>query len=172
MPAQRTVAAQLRDPPVQRPVALEERRRVVDRRLHALHDPVEVANVARPVVAGSVALDQRLERVPHLEAFLVARALRSEPEHGVAHRDPDRRTRDEHAASGSRPRLDHAARLEQPHGLVHGRDGDPEPLAEVILGAEPLARLAFVDDLALELTRHELRARHARAEQSLGADAH
>ena len=161
------VAAELRDATVQRPVALEEGRRVGDRPLHLLDDPAQLADVAGPVVARGMAVDQRLECVAHLETFLVGGAPGLEAEHDVAEGHAYRRSRDKHPASGTGARLDQAACLEQPQGLVHRGHGDAEALAQVVLGPETLTRIAFIDDLALEFARDQLSARHARAEEGL-----
>ena len=154
------------------PVGFEERRGVVLDPLHVFDDAIQLADVARPVVARGMAIDQWLERVAYLEALLIGCAAGPEPEHHVAERDSRRRPRHEHSASGSGTSLDHPAYLEQAHRLVDGGHRHSESLAQILLGAEPFAGLALVDDLALQLPRDELRPRHACAERGVWPGEH
>jgi hypothetical protein len=165
----RRVAAQLRDPPVERPVQLHVRARVVGPALHRVQDRLERPDVVVGVVSGGVAADQRLERVAHGHAVAVAgRAPR--PGQPVAlERHAHGGARHEHAAARPRAGLDEPAGLEQPHRLVHRRDGDAEALAQLLLGAQALAgHDAVPEDLGLDVTGDGLRARYARLGQAGG----
>ena len=129
--------------------------------LHPREDRLERSDVVGAAIRRRVTADQRLERIADHEIVAVGRVLGGEAEDGVHERAiADRRpARDEDAAPGSGPRLDHAARLEQPHRFVDRRDRDAEALAQLVLGGDPLSGLALLRlDLRLELARDARRA--------------
>ena len=121
------------------------------------------------VVRRGVAAHDRLERGAHDEAVGVARRAPRRLRAAAPDRHPDRRGRDEEAAAGAGPRLDQAAHLEQPHGLVDRRHRDAEALPDVVLRPEALTgRQAVAEDLDLEVARDRLRARNARRGRARG----
>ena len=167
---QRGVAAELRDPPVQGPVQGEVRR---GRRRPGAPSPRRSGAARR----GRRRRGARPRRGRPSARSRCARrgSRRSAPRPRIAPRPlremrhPDGRVGDEHAAAGAGARLDQAAHLEQAHGLVDRRDRDAEALAQVVLGADPLAgRQAVAEDLDLEVACDRLRARHARRRGALG----
>jgi hypothetical protein len=81
----------------------------------------------------------------------------------VAEPDEWRRLAGEHPAARPRPHLDQAPRLEQADRLVHGRDRDPEALAQLLLGADPLAGAERPgEDLGRQVAGERLGPRDAR----------
>jgi hypothetical protein len=130
---------------------------LVQVRRHAHQDRAERTDVRLCPVAGGVVTDDRLQRVTHL--VVVGHAglgpLKTHDHGPAAHAGGG--TGDEHPAAGTGSRLDQPAGVEQFDRLVDGGHRDVEPLAQVVLGPEPVAGVEDPGgDVLLDLARESL----------------
>jgi hypothetical protein len=155
--AQGSIGAQLGDPPVEGRVVAGVGARLVQVRGHARQDGAERPDVRLGPVPRGVVIDDWLQRVAHL--VVVGHAglgpLKAH-EHGAgAH--AGRGAGDEHPAARAGARLHHAAGVQQLDRLIHGGYRHVEPLAQVVLGPQPVAGIEHPGgDLLFDLPRDSL----------------
>src|SRR3954452_5140716 len=136
--AQRQVAADLRDAPVEVPRVAEDRQRVLRVVLHRVEHVVEDAQVGIAAELRRLAADERLEGVADRVMVGDRRFVPLVAHHEVVQPRARGRVRDEHPATGAGPRGQHAAHLEKADRLVDRRERDAEARAQLLLRAEPL----------------------------------
>ncbi len=165
--AQGRIGAQLGDPPVKGRVVAGVGAWLVQVRGHARQDGAERTDIRLGPVVRGVTVDDRLQRVAYL--VVVGHAglgpLKTH-EHGPA-AHAGRGAGDEHPAARAGARLDQAADVQQLDRLVHGGYRHVEPLAQIVLGPEPVAGIEDPGrDLLLDLPRQSRSPGQARILQN------
>ena len=165
--AQWSIGAQLGDPPVEGRVVAGVGAWLVQVRGHARQDGAERTDIRLGPVVRGVTVDDRLQRVAYL--VVVGHAglgpLKTH-EHGPA-AHAGRGAGDEHPAARAGARLHQAADVQQLDRLVHGGYRHVEPLAQIVLGPEPVAGIEDPGrDFLLDLPRQSRSPGQARILQN------
>ena len=109
---------------------------------------LEASDVLVGGVERGAARDRHLERQPRVEQLLHRDRLRRQHQRDrlreVAAHALARRPRDEDAAGAAAADADQVGGRQQPQRLAHSRAADAELVGELLLGADPLARLELL----------------------------